>query len=211
MTRLIIVAPALHREAWRGLLAVQPDIVVAGAVDDPEQINPLPPASGPTTLLVDLPSPDVEIVRRLRNRSPECGLLFLVHDYQLAEVVALLQAGVTGIVSRHEPVGDLARAIIATGRGEIVLPPALAAQALSALARGERPAGDLVEPLSEREGQVLRLLARGLTNKDIAQTLMVSVRTVEAHLRNVYGKLGVGSRTEAVLWAVRHGYAEKPT
>lgn len=208
MTRLIIVAPALHREAWRALFAVQPDIVVAGAFGDPGEIDSIPPASGPATLLVDLSSPDVEIVRRLRNRAPECGLLFLVRDYQLAEVIALLQAGVTGVVSRDEPVGNLARAVIAAGRGEIVLPPALAAQALSALARGERTAGDLVEALSEREVQVLRLLARGLTNKDIAQALMVSVRTVEAHLRNIYGKLSVGSRTEAVLWAVRHGYAE---
>ncbi len=211
MTRLIIVAPALHQEAWRALLSLQPDIVVAGAVGDPGEIVPLRSPGGPVTVLADLPSPDVGIIRRLKDHAPECGLLVLVHDYQLAEVIALLQAGVTGIISRDEPVGHLARAVIAVGRGEIVLPPALAAQALSALARGERAEGALVDPLSDRETEVLRLLARGLTNKDIAQALMVSVRTVEAHLRNVYGKLGVGSRTEAVLWAVRHGYAEKLT
>lgn len=68
------------------------------------------------------------------------------------------------------------------------------------------PPDRLIEPLSEREADVLRLLAQGLTNKDIAQTLILSVRTVEAHLRSVYGKLGVRSRTEAALWAVKHGY-----
>jgi DNA-binding NarL/FixJ family response regulator len=105
-------------------------------------------------------------------------------------------------------VGDLARAIIAAGRGEIALPPHIAGRALAALARGE-PASDegLIEPLSERELEVLRLLAQGLTNKDMAQTLILSVRTVEAHLRNIFGKLGVRSRTEAALWAVTHGYA----
>ena len=79
------------------------------------------------------------------------------------------------------------------------------------LARGERLEGDLVEPLSARETEVLGLLARGLTNKDIAQSLMLSVRTVEAHLRSIFGKLAVGSRTEAALWAVRHGYGEDAT
>ena len=62
-----------------------------------------------------------------------------------------------------------------------------------------------------QETEVLGLLARGLTNKDIAQSLMLSVRTVEAHLRSIFGKLAVGSRTEAALWAVRHGYGEDAT
>ena len=64
----------------------------------------------------------------------------------------------------------------------------------------------MVAPLSERETEVLRLLAQGHTNKDIAQALILSVRTVEAHLRNIFAKLGVNSRTEAALWAVQHGY-----
>ena len=65
---------------------------------------------------------------------------------------------------------------------------------------------ELIEPLSDREMEVLRLLAQGLTNKAIAQSLILSVRTVEAHLRSIFGKLGVHSRTEAALWAVKHGY-----
>jgi NarL family two-component system response regulator LiaR len=101
----------------------------------------------------------------------------------------------------------LVQAIVAAGRGEIVLPPEWATKALVALARGEmgqeRPSP---HTLTDREEDVLRLLAQGRTNKDIAQTLFLSVRTIEAHLRNIYGKLAVASRTEAVLWAVQHGY-----
>ena len=88
------------------------------------------------------------------------------------------------------------------------MPPEIALQALTVLARGE-PTGpeDLIEPLlTDREVDVLRLLAQGLTNKDIAQTLILSVRTIDAHLRSIFAKLSVRSRTEAVLWAVKHGY-----
>jgi DNA-binding NarL/FixJ family response regulator len=75
-----------------------------------------------------------------------------------------------------------------------------------ALARGDHRPQQTVETLTDHEKEVLTLLAQGLTNKDIAQSLFLSVRTIETHLRNIYGKLNVSSRTEAVLWAVQHGY-----
>jgi len=117
----------------------------------------------------------------------------------------MLQAGAAGILSRDATLPELTQALVASGRGEIVLPPSLAARALAALARGEVHPQQNLETLTERERDVLALLAQGLTNKDIAQSMFLSVRTVEAHLRNVYGKLNVTSRTEAVLWAVQHG------
>jgi NarL family two-component system response regulator LiaR len=103
-------------------------------------------------------------------------------------------------------VPELAQALIAVGRGEIVLPPELASNVMMALARGGSQPKETVEPLTDREQEVITLLAQGLTNKDIAQSLFLSVRTIEAHLRNVYSKLDITSRTEAVLWAVQHGY-----
>ena len=161
----------------------------------------------PTTLLIDLPTPQPDVIRSLKEINSHIGLLVLVHSYDLVEIIPLLKAGATGCLSRDETVGNLARAIIAAGRGEIVLPPGIAMQALTALARGE-PIGpeDPIEPLTDREVEVLRLLAQGLTNKDIAQTLILSVRTIDAHLRSIFGKLNVRSRTEAALWAVKHGY-----
>lgn len=206
-TRLIIMASAtLYRAAWQALLSPQPDILVAGAVGDVSQIAALLELGQPATVLFDLPSPQPTLAHQLKTIIPDLGLLFLVDSYELEQVLPLLQAGVTGCISRDVSVAELARAIIAVGRGEIALPPSIAGRALAALARGESVGSSLIEPLSERENEVVQLLAQGLTNKDIAQTLFLSVRTVEAHLRNIFGKLGVRSRTEAALWATKHGY-----
>jgi NarL family two-component system response regulator LiaR len=208
LTQFVILAPAfLQREAWRALLSDQPGIEVVGAIDDAEEVSPLLQSGQPTTVLIDLPAPQPELALQLKAAAPDLGLLFLVQTYELGEILPLLQAGATGCISRDDSVGNLARAIIAVGRGEIALPPHIAARALGALARGETGGASLIEALTDREVEVLQFLAQGLTNKDIAQTLFLSVRTVEAHLRNIYGKLNVRSRTEAVLWAVKHGYA----
>jgi DNA-binding NarL/FixJ family response regulator len=204
---IIFSSASLHREAWRALLSGQPAILIVDTVADAFEVVPLLQPDQPTTVLVDVLSPQPDLAQQLRTLAPEAGLLFLIQSYELSEVLVLLRAGATGCISRDASLGDLARAIIAVGRGEIALPPHMAGRALAALARGEPVSDDgLIEPLSEREVEVLRLLAQGMTNKDIAQTLILSVRTIEAHLRNIYGKLGVRSRTEAALWAVEHGY-----
>jgi DNA-binding NarL/FixJ family response regulator len=222
-TRLIILAPAvLYREAWRALLISQPDIAVVGAIVDADSLATVPSANLPTTILIDWPQPTPDFTRQLKTVAPDCRLLFLVPAYDLADILPLVQAGATGCVSCDDSVGDLARAItpalatsasagasVAAGRGELVLPSAIAAQALWALARGQIANPNQTETLSEREMEIMRLLAQGLTNKGIAQTLLVSVRTVEAHLRSIFAKLGVRSRTEAALWAVKQGYGPR--
>ncbi len=205
-TQVLIYAPAtLHREAWRTLLTDQPSIIIGGLLADVAQLAAFSPTDRPTTLLIDLPTPQLDVIKDLKESRPALGLLVLVHAYDLVDIIALLKAGATGCLSRDATVSDLARAIIAAGRGEIVLPPSIATQALLALARGEPLESDLIEPLTDREVDVLRLLGQGLTNKDIAQTLILSVRTVDAHLRSIFAKLGVHSRTEAALWVVKHG------
>ena len=207
-TRLLIYSPAtLQREAWRALLSKQPGIVIGGVLAEPMQLAALSATDQPTALLIDLPLLQPEVIRSLKAINPRLGLLVLVYAYDLTEIIPLLKAGATGCLSRNETVGDLARAIIAAGRGEIVLPPALALQALTALARGEPiEREDPIEPLTDREVEVLRFLAQGMTNKDIAQSLILSVRTIDAHLRSIFGKLNVRSRIEAALWAARNGY-----
>lgn len=204
--RVLVVTPfKLRGAAWQALLSGQPEIEVSGVGPDLETLLPLIAAGQPAALLADVTEHQADLAGWLKFSTPLVGLLFLVPAYDLAEILPLLQAGALGCVAHSESVPDLVRGLIAVGRGELVLPPAIAAQALVALARGGAPTTDLTEPLSEREAEILGLLAQGLTNKDIAQALIVSVRTVEAHLRNLFAKLGVRSRTEAALWAVRHG------
>ncbi len=205
-TRIIILAEAtLPRLAWAALLERQPGLVVVGTAVHLDDVRTLPPTDGNTAVLLDFSHSLPEQLSRLAQIVPAYGLLCLVAGYDLNEIVALLQAGATGVLSRDATVPELARALIAVGRGEMVLPPSLAVRALTALARGGATQTRHAEALTDREREVLALLAQGLTNKDIAQSLFLSVRTIEAHLRHIYGKLDVTSRTEAVLWAVQHG------
>ncbi len=215
----ILATASLHREAWQALLYNQPYIHVGGSAGTTEHLAALVTLDQPTTVLIDVPDGHATVLHQLNTSYPTCGRLLLVQSYDLTQIMPLLQAGATGCISRDEPVSDLTRAIIATGRGEIVLPSNVATQALTALADTTRllaalshpqPVGETgAEALSERELEIVYLLGQGLTNKDIAQTLIISVRTVEAHLRNLYDKLGVHSRTEAALWAVKHDYGQR--
>lgn len=208
-TQLLILAPSkLHQAAWRALLDGQPGLSVVGVSGKVANVSGFQP-DPPAVVLVDIPAIQDEMVRELRSQVPDCGLLFLVESYVLEEIVSLLRAGATGFVSHDASLAELSRGIIAAGRGEIVLPQELATKALVALARGEVVKEELSVALTEREQEVLSYLAKGYTNKDIAQALFLSVRTVEAHLRNIYGKLGVASRTEAALWAVNHDVANR--
>jgi DNA-binding NarL/FixJ family response regulator len=207
LTRVIVYTPAsLQREAWRALLAEQPFIDVLATACEVSVVAPLAEPGQPTAVLVDLPGLRVDLAQQLHAAVPEAGLLFLVDDYALDTVLPLLRAGAEGCLSRDAAVPDLSRALIAVGRGEIALPDSIAGKALAALAHGDMADSEPLEPLTEREVEVLHLLAEGLTNKNIAQELTLSVRTVEAHLRSIFSKLGVDSRTEAALWAVRNGY-----
>ncbi len=203
---LIFCRGNLQRAAWLALLQNQPGITAVATVAAIPQLPALIPSDHAATVFVDVAQVDADFVALLATAVPKCGLLFLVDSYQPNEMVVLLQAGATGFIARDASVPDLARAIIAVERGEIVLPLDLASQVMVALARGGSEKKRPLDNLTDREKEVLTLLAQGLTNKDIAQTLILSVRTVEAHLRNIYGKLHVTSRTEAALWAVNRSF-----
>lgn len=211
ITKVLIYSPfELLRSAWKSLLADQAFIQVVGEAKDLDTLQARAANTSPQTLFIDDPDFDGQLVEQLRVQMPDSGLLVLGDEYPLADLVQWMQAGVTGFVSRDVTVSELARAIIATGRGELWLPPKIAGKALAALASRENLVSkEPIETLSEREADVLRMLVKGMTNKDIAQSLILSVRTVEAHLRSIYGKLGAHSRTEAALWAVRSGHFEE--
>lgn len=126
----------------------------------------------------------------------------VVPDGQSAH--AWLDRGAIGIVLENSPVEQLLDAIRQAARAQVYLPPELTNQITASLGERILPQSGLIEPLTDREKEVLRLLAQGLSNKSIAQKLYLSVRTIEGHLANVYGKLQVKSRTEAALWAIQN-------
>jgi DNA-binding NarL/FixJ family response regulator len=207
VTQIIILAETgLARSAWAALLAGQQTIAVWGTAANLDDVRALPAAGDQAAVLLDLRDPQPQLVAQVATAVPGYGRLCLVDQYDLGQIVALLRAGASGVLSRDATVPELVRGLTAAGREEIVLPPALAAPALAALARGEVRPHQSVETLTDREREVLSLLAQGLTNKDIAQSLFLSVRTIEAHLRSIYSKLNVASRTEAALWAVQRGF-----
>jgi len=204
---IVLAAASLPRLAWEALLTAQPGLSVWGTAANADDLTALPPTRAATTILFDFPYPLPPWTAALSETLPDYGRLYLVDDYDLAQIVSLLQAGMTGVISRNATVPELTRGLLAAARGEVVLPPSLAAQALLALAKGNIASQQHpIESLTDREQDVLTLLAQGMSNKDIAQSLFLSVRTIEAHLRNIYGKLDVNNRTEAVLWAVHHGF-----
>ena len=159
----------LQRAAWCALLSQQAQIRVLGAAGAVSELTRLASSHSAQAILVDATSGQLALAQELSGALSGAGLLFLVDSYDLDEILVLLRAGVSGCLARHESVGELARSLIAVGRGEVALPPHISGRALAQLARGTPVSAGLVEPLSERETEVLRLLAGGLTNKDIAQ------------------------------------------
>ena len=202
---VILSDAALQRLDWEALLSPQPGLELFGTVANLEGLLVCASSAGQTAVLLDLREALLEQVTQIAKSLPNVGFLCLVDVYDLDQIVALLQAGAAGVLSRDATLSELSRSLIAASRGEIVLPPELAARTLAALARGKLTRQQNIDSLTERERDVLTRLAQGMTNKEIAQTLFLSVRTVEAHLHNIYGKLNVASRTEAVLWAVQNG------
>lgn len=194
----------LRRAAWLALLENQPGILSVFAASTLSELQTIFDPENQTSIFVDLPEIDVGWIAKLKSAVPNGGLLILVEAYEIEQAVSFLQAGATGLINHQVSIEEFIQSMIAVGRDEIVLPPELASKVMLALARGNVKSSSSIESLTDREQEVLSLLARGLTNKDIAQSLFLSVRTIEAHLRNVYGKLKVTSRTEAVLWAVQH-------
>jgi DNA-binding NarL/FixJ family response regulator len=147
----------------------------------------------------------IEATRQIKRSLPQMAVLALTAHEDIQYVMKLLDAGAAGFMLKDVRGRELADAVRAVHRGETTLHPAIAAKA-QRLAAERRATTEEHPPLSDREMEVLHEAARGLPNKDIARRLNLSVRTVHTHLGNIFSKLGVGSRTEAVLLALRSGW-----
>jgi DNA-binding NarL/FixJ family response regulator len=207
---LLVDDHALVRQGVRQFLEDADDIMVVGEGADGEQALRLAEQLQPDVVLLDIQMPGmsgIEALRRLKARQPETRVLILTAYDEDPYVFASLRAGANGYVLKTADVEELLRAVRAVYRGESVLSPEVTDKLLRQVtAGGPAAASGQVEPLTGREVEILRLAAQGLTNKAIGQELGISDRTVQGHLANIYGKLGVGSRTEAVTEALKRGW-----
>lgn len=167
----------------------------------------------PDVLVLDVNLPDlngVEVTQRLREQGTTTAILILtVHDNSQT-VFGLLESGATGYVLKDEALETLVSAVRSAARGESWLSPAVARQVVRRAVGEAAPESSEPPPipLTPRELEVLRLLAQGLDNAAIAEQLVVTKQTVQNHVSNIYGKLGVTMRTEAALYAIRHGLVQ---
>jgi DNA-binding NarL/FixJ family response regulator len=188
----------------------EPRIVVVAEAADGDEAVALVAGHQPDVAVLDVQMPGVngiEATRRIKARHPDVRVLILTAYDDDPYIFALLQAGASGYVLKTAGSDELVQAVRAVYRGESALDPAVTQKVVQQLTSG-RPLGAqaTVEALTEREIKVLRLVAKGLTNKAVGQALGISDRTVQGHLANIYGKLNVGSRTEAVTEALKQGW-----
>jgi DNA-binding NarL/FixJ family response regulator len=201
---------AVVRKGIREFLEEEGDIVVVAEAADGSQAADLVAQHQPDVAVLDIQMPGVggiEATRRIKADHPSVRVLILTAYDDDPYIFALLHAGASGYILKTAESAELVRAVRAVHRGESALDPAVAQKVVQQLTTG-RPLGAQasVEALTERELEVLRLAAKGQTNKAIGQSLDISDRTVQGHLANIYGKLNVSSRTEAVTEALKLGW-----
>lgn len=193
---------AVVRDGTRQILERDPAITVVGEAADGAQVVRLAEQLAPDVVLLDVALPvmnGIEATRLIRSR-PDAPYVLLLSAYDDQDyVVAAIEAGASGYLLKTASAQDVVAAIRAVVHGEVVLHPMLARRLV---ARGR----DGREVLSDREREVVRLAAGGLGNRQIADTLSLSIRTVEAHFTSVFNKLGVANRTEAIATAARRGW-----
>ncbi len=212
ITLIVVDDHAIVREGVHAFLATQEDLAVVGTAGSGEEALRLTAEHAPDVVLMDLVMPEmdgVETTRRLKQISPRTQVIVLTSYDQDEHIFPAIRAGALSYVLKDIGSHDLADVVRKAARGEAVLHPRVAARVVQELhgARLEQP--NVFAELSDREIEVLRLIANGLNNAEIADRLVISEKTVKSHVGNILNKLHVADRTQAAVYAWREGVVRR--
>ena len=202
---LLVDDHAVVRTGLRAFFDLLDDIEVVGEAADGSAAIVAARQSSPDVVLMDLLMPNMDgltATARIKQELPEVEIVAMTSFLEEDKVTAALEAGASGYVLKDAQADEVAHAVRAAHAGEVHLDPAVAR--LLAQRMREKRTQQPVEPLTDREREVLALLARGMSNKEIATELFITERTARTYVSNILGKLGLSSRTQAALWAVEH-------
>jgi len=208
----LLIADDHHivRKGIKALLATEPDLQVVGEADNGVEAVEKAGALKPDVILMDLMMPQmdgIEATRRITAERPETRILVLTSFAADDKVFPAVKAGALGYLLKDSAPEQLLEAIRQVHRGEPSLEPSIARKVLLELAQPGGTGRQTADPLTEREVDVLRLIAQGMSNKEIAAKIFVAEWTVRSHVSNILGKLHLASRTQAALYALRSGLA----
>ncbi len=204
------------REGLVLLLGIVPGITVIGEAEDGEAAVAAVAAQDPQVVLMDLNMPrcdGVEATRRIRASHPRTQVVVLTTYSDDESIIGALRAGALGYLTKDATRAEIGRAVLAAAAGQAVLDPEVQQRLLSAAVRAPAPADGRApddNDLTPRESEVLRLIAGGKSNREIARVLFVSEATVKTHVNRIFAKTGSRDRGQAMHYAYQHGYAEQP-
>jgi DNA-binding NarL/FixJ family response regulator len=205
--RIILVDDhAVVRRGLRAFFELVDDIDVVGEAENGRLGVELADEVHPDVVLMDLLMPEMDglsAIEAIKASQPEVEIIALTSFIEEEKVTAALEAGATGYLLKDAEAEEVASAVRAAYGGEMVVDPAVTR--LLAQRLREKRTAPTIEPLTEREREVLGLVGQGASNKEIANALFITERTARTHVSNILGKLGLASRTQAALWAVDHG------
>jgi len=213
---LVVDDQALVREGLMTLLEAAPDITPVAAAADGEEAVALSSRHRPDVVLMDLRMPrldGVEATRRIREAQPDTEIVVLTTHADDDSILDALRAGARGYLTKDAGIAEISRAVHAAADHHALLDPVVQSRLIAAAGAGAArrptpPPASLPDDLTPREAEVLSLIARGLSNGEIAETLVVSEATVKTHINHLFAKIGARDRAQAVHYAYTHGLAD---
>ncbi|HEY6940200.1 response regulator transcription factor, partial [Dokdonella sp.] len=202
----------LVRQGIRAFLETHPDLAIVGEAENGSDAIRLCREKSPEVALVDLvmPGGGIETTRTIREQNPQTQVVLLTSFEDAQQIVQAVRAGALSCLLKDVDADALAEAVRKAARGEAVLHQRVAARLMELLRQESEPGAEMLESLSQREREVLALIAEGLNNQQIAERLGIGEKTVKTHVSNVLGKLDVSDRTQAAVYAWKSGLKQRP-